>query len=497
MSTVRTIAKNTTVLAAAQAASYLLGFFYMVYTARSLEAAGFGILSFAAAITSIFSPLTDLGVSSLMVREAARDKSVASRYLAQGGFMKALLALITFGAIALTVFFGDYPSQTVQVVYLLTLSMVINAFTVMVNSVFYASEKMEYPALGQLLNAVLMFAGVMLAVRYDLNVVGFASLYVYASAVVLIYSLGALRWRFSSAMLRAASDLRIDLKFWKDTIRQAWPFAFAAIFASISYYTDSVMLSFMKGDEAVGWYNAAFRPVSTLAVIPIVYLSAVFPVMARLHTSSASSLQFIGRKSFHYMLVIAVPIAVGTTILAQRIITVIYGPDYVNSGPVLQVLIWSMAFIFPTFVFTNLLYSINRQMTAAKITAACALLNVILNAILIPKYSGTGAAIATVATQFAALTLCGIFCAKAGYGIPITSILALLFKIAVASAAMCILVLYFDSLILWVLIPMAALLYFAVLFFLRGIGTKEDVELVRAIICRKARDGAQNAETPR
>jgi len=185
------------------------------------------------------------------------------------------------------------------------------------------------------------------------------------------------------------------------------------------------------------------------------------------------------------MLVIAVPIAVGTTVLAQRIIAVIYGPDYVNSGPVLQVLIWSMAFIFPTFVFTNLLYSINRQMTAARITAACALLNVLLNAILIPKYSGTGAAIATVATQFAALTLCGIFCAKAGYSIPITSVLALLFKIAVASAAMCVFVLYCDSLILWVLIPLAAVLYFAVLFVVRGIGTKEDMDLLQAIVHQK------------
>ncbi len=485
MSTVRTIAKNTAVLAAAQAAGYLLGFFYMIYTARSLGVAGFGILSFATAITSIFSPLTDLGITSLMIREVARDKSVAPRYLAQCGLMRMLLAVITFGAIALTVFLGDYPRETVQVVYLLILSMVINAVTQLINSVLYASERMEYPALGQLLNAVLMFIGVMLAVRYDFSVLGFAALYVYASTAVLTYSIAVLRWKFSAVTPAAASVFNIDLTFWKDTIRQAWPFAFAAIFATISYYTDSVMLSFMKGEEAVGWYNAAFRPVSTLAVVPIVYLSAVFPVMARLHMSSASSLQFIGRKSFQYMLVIAFPIAVGTTVLADRIIAVTYGPDYGNSGQVLQVLVWSMAFIFPTLVLTNLLYSINRQMTAARITAACALLNVVLNAILIPRYSGTGAAIATVATQFAALTVCGILCARAGYGIPIVSILALLFKVAAASAAMCLLVLYFDSLILWVLIPVAALLYFAALFLVRGIGTSEDRELVRAIMIRQ------------
>jgi O-antigen/teichoic acid export membrane protein len=487
MSTVRTIAKNTTVLAVAQVASYLLGFFYMVNTARSLGAAGFGIISFAAAITSIFGPLADLGVSSLMIREIARDKSTARRYLAQMTLMKMLLAVATFAAIALTVFIGDYPWQTVLVVYLLAISLVVSSFTAMLCSVFNASENMEYPALGQFLNAALMFIGVMLAVRYHVSVVGFAFLYVYASVGVLIYSLAVLRWRFASSAPPLASISKPNFAFWKDTVRHAWPFAFVAIFMTISYSTDSVMLSFMKGDEAVGSYNAAYRPVSTLSVIPIVYLASLFPVMSRMYVSSSSSLRFMERKSFQYLLTMAVPIGIGTTVLAERIIWVIYGAGYGDSGPVLQVLVWSMVFSFPAYVLSNVLYSTNRQMAGAKIMAVCAVLNVALNAILIPKYSGIGAAIATVATQVSVLTLSGISCARAGYGISLPSLLALLARTAIASAAMWVFVLRFDSLILWALIPLAALLYFAVLFLVRGIGTKEDLELVRAVVRRQPR----------
>jgi len=46
MNTVKRIAKNTGVLLVSQIASYILGFFFIMYTARYLGAAGFGINPF-------------------------------------------------------------------------------------------------------------------------------------------------------------------------------------------------------------------------------------------------------------------------------------------------------------------------------------------------------------------------------------------------------------------------------------------------------------------
>jgi len=80
MNTVQRIAKNTGVLLASQIASYIIGFFFIMYTARYLGAAGFGInpfkkrlrkmlrISFALAFTGIFGVFSDLGLSTLTVR---------------------------------------------------------------------------------------------------------------------------------------------------------------------------------------------------------------------------------------------------------------------------------------------------------------------------------------------------------------------------------------------------------------------------------------------
>jgi O-antigen/teichoic acid export membrane protein len=61
MNTVQRIAKNTAVLLLSQIASYILGFFFIMYTARYLGAEGFGILSFALAFTGIFGVLVIWG----------------------------------------------------------------------------------------------------------------------------------------------------------------------------------------------------------------------------------------------------------------------------------------------------------------------------------------------------------------------------------------------------------------------------------------------------
>ena len=54
MNAVQRIAKNMTVLLFARIVSMLFGFFYVMYTARYLGPASFGILSFALALTDIF-----------------------------------------------------------------------------------------------------------------------------------------------------------------------------------------------------------------------------------------------------------------------------------------------------------------------------------------------------------------------------------------------------------------------------------------------------------
>jgi O-antigen/teichoic acid export membrane protein len=85
-----------------------------------------------------------LGLSTLTVREVARDKSLASKYLGNIAVMKIFLVITTFGLIALTINLLGYPEQAIKIVYLVALSVVFGVFSGMLNSIFQAYEEMEY-----------------------------------------------------------------------------------------------------------------------------------------------------------------------------------------------------------------------------------------------------------------------------------------------------------------------------------------------------------------
>jgi O-antigen/teichoic acid export membrane protein len=482
MSTVQRIAKNTTVLMIAQVASYLLAFFYMMYAARYLGAAGFGILSFALAFTGIFAVFGDLGLSPLTVREVARDKSLAPKYLANITLIKIILVVVTFGLIAMTINLTGYPEETIKVVYLLALSVVFGAFTQMFYSLFQAFERMEFQAIGQMLNAALLLGGVILVIKLGFGIIGFASLYVITNAIALGYSFAVMKLKFSNpAPAPAAKAIEFDWSFWKPAIKEALPFGLSTIFVTVFYWISTIMLSSMKGDAAVGWYNAAYRLVLVLLFIPGALGSAIFPVMSKFYVTSRDSLKFSFERSFKYLTILAIPIGVGTTLLARRFILAIFGAEYANSILALQILVWSSVFIFMSASFGNLFNSLNRQIIGTKIVGICCVANVVLNLILIPRYSLMGASVATLFTEFLSLAIGLIWSRQIGYSLFNRNSACVVAKVLISSALMGVFIVYFHNLKLQALVPLAALLYFAILYIVKG-ADKEDMNLIMGIV---------------
>lgn len=479
MSTVQRIAKNASLLLISRALSYLLAFFYTMYAARYLGAAGFGVLSFALAFAVILGIFADVGLHPLTVREVARDKSLASKYLANISVMKIVLAFVTFGLIALVINLMGYPQQTIIVVYLVGLSVIFMSFTQMFYSIFQAFERMEYQSLGRVLNATLMLVGVIFAIKYGFSVVGFACLFAISSIITLVYSFVVMRLKFSnSAPASATTTMEMDLGFWKSTIKEALPFFLAAVFSVIAFRIDMVMLSMMKGDVAVGWYSAAFRLIEVLIFIPAVFTAAIYPVISQFHISSQDSLKFAYQKVFKYLCILGVPIAIGTTILADRIILFIFQSGFAQSIIALRVLIWVIPFIFLTYMFGTVLASINRQLLAMKITLLCTVSNVGMNLLLIPRYSYTGAAIATVITGLIAFILYFHFLSKLVSKIQIHKLIV---RPVIASGVMAASLFLFSGINLLLLIPVAAIIYFAILLLLKTF-SKEDFNLFKRMV---------------
>ncbi len=333
---------------------------------------------------------------------------------------------------------------------------------------------MEYQSLGQILQGLLMFAGVFIIIEYGFGVLGFAFVYFLSSFIILLYIFIVYIWKFSSRM-------EIELDFWKPTLKEALPFGLTGISGMIYTYIDSVMLSLIHGNEVVGWYNAGYRLILVLLFIPAVINLSIFPKMSQYHISSKNSLMLINEKYFKLMLLIALPLGIGVTLLSNRIILLIFGADYLNSVIVLQIIIWTAVFTFAGAAFVKLFESINKQMIITKISAICVIVNIFLNLLLIPKYSYVGASISTTITEIILVGSIFAVTPKIGYGINYKKTLKIILKVLIASLIMGIFIWYFQSLNLLILVCLAILLYLIILCLIKGIDN-DDIALIKQII---------------
>lgn len=471
MSVARRIAKNTTVLFIAQIITYVIGFFITIYTINYLSVDSWGVLSTALALTGIMVVFMDMGLGTLTVREVARDKSLTQKYVNNTTVMKLILSISTFILTVVIVYILPYTEQTRIVVYLITISFIFNAFSGIFYSIFQSYEKMEYQSVDTILNSVVMLIGTLLAIYFKLDVMAFAMVYIAANSVNLVYCFIIYVWKFH------LPKMEVDLEFWKPTLKEALPLSITSIFAVMVFRVDTVMLSIMKGVEAVGFYNTAYRLMEALIFFPAVYTTSIFPILSVLYVSSQKPLKSAYEKSFKYLTILSLPIAVGTTLLADQIILLLFKSAYIPSILTLQIVVWVLPFIFVNYILGSLLTAMNRQYTVLKITMVSLALTIGLNLILIPGFSYLGAALVTVITEAVSVALSFFVVSKLVSRVKVHNVLI---KPALACLVMALFILYIKT-NLFLVIFISIIIYFAVLIALKTF-TPEDYDLFRQVL---------------
>ncbi len=474
MTTARKIAKNTSVLFIAQITSYILGFFITLYTARYLGAGGFGSIGIAISITGIFGVFADMGLSTLMIRDISRDKTITNKYITNIAVMRFLLVFLMVGLIIVTIRILGYSQLQNTIIYIITLSTIINAFAAIFTSIFQANEKMEYLSINIIFNSVLMLAGTLIGIHYHLDIIYFAAIYLISSTIVLIITSSIYFWKFS------IPKIEFDRSFWKPKLKEAWPFGITSLFMNIYFMINQIILSVMVGVVVVGYFRAAYSLIVVLLFVPVVLNAVIFPVMSKFYVTSKDYLRLAYEKYFKYATIIGIPLGVGTTILANKIILLVYGSQYLPAVIALQILVWSTVLIFMSSAFARLLEVSNRQLVLTKITAINALLNVILNIILIPKFSYVGASVVTVLTETSSLIIVLKVVTGMGYGLTRKDILNII-KVISASLVMAVSIIYFNYLNLFLLVAMSIVVYMVTLFLIKGFDD-EDFEIIRSIL---------------
>lgn len=387
------IASNLFSLTSAEIAKRLLGFFTLVYLGRILDKSGFGIIGFAAAFVSYFILAVNFGFSTYGTMEIAKDQRKISKFVNNIFSIRLLLAIFLSSILILYLLFSEKSIVTKYVILITGLNLFANALAL--NWVFQAVEKMQYIAIRQILSGLLSLIGVMIFVHSQDDVLIAASILTLSALIGNIWFIPIYQKMFAKIKLEFSFD------FWKELFRESFPLAFASIMIGIYYNLDMVMLGYMKPESDVGIYNAAYK-IFLLGTVPFqLIFSAYFPLISRVGLKDTEEFKSTMKNYAKFILGSGIVSGVVLLSFSERIILLVFGENYLASAVPLSILAMNVIVISINVFLGNPMMAWGKQKEYAMAITLGAVTNIILNFILIPKYSYIGAAFSTLLSEIA------------------------------------------------------------------------------------------------
>ncbi|MDR0912317.1 MAG: flippase [Methanobrevibacter sp.] len=473
MSFVKAIFKNSSWLLISQLTTSVLGYFWIILIARYLGVGDFGIVNFGLSFVGIMSIFMDIGISTYIVREISQHPENLSKLIGNAIPLKIILSLFSLMITILVLFILNKDYVTMEVCLIFILQSIIGSFSGLFSGVFQAFGKMKYTAISGIINSVLLLISVISAIYLNAGIFGVVVSYLIAVVVSSSYIFTQMRVKI------AKPKIQINPKFWKFLIISSVGFGLTAAFSTIYFMIDGVMLFSIMGDTANGIYSAAYKILGVLTTIYAVYTTVFYPYMSKFYAESKSLLKISYYKSIKYLLLITIPIIVGIVFYSKPIVGLIYGSGYNETALALNVLIWNVIFVFINGSSTTLLNSSYNEMNVMKINCIACIVNVVLNLILIPKYSYVGASLATIVTGCVLSILLAFLINKKLFKLEF-SIFKDISKIIVSTIVLAI-VLYFANLNIWIAIPVGIIVYFAMIFILKTFD-KDDIYILKEVL---------------
>ncbi len=468
------VAKNVISLAVADVVREFLALLLVVCIARYLGDVGFGKYSFAFAFTGLFLIISNMGFNDLLIRDVAQDRSKASAYLGNMIFIKCVLSLVLLIILFTTISLMHYPPDTTLAVYIVAIYITLSSFAHLFRSQFIAFERMEYASITSILEKIVIVVLGLAVLFAGYRLIAVVLAYLAAGVVDFLVSLYITIKRFTIPDLHISPDIR------KTVLRNIIPFGVVGIFATMYFQVDVVMLSFMKGDAVVGWYSAAYKLVGVLMIIPGWLTVSIFPALSSYYKTSSDSLKFAFERVFKYMLLLAVPLVAGTVLLADRIIELVYTPEFQMSVPALKILVWSFLFLSLSYVVLVGLYAVMKERLAAAIVVTFSVANIILNLLLIPTMGLIGAALASVITTGAFLIVSSACLHRELNPLQFGGVLP---KAVVSTGLMSLLIYYVHFLNILLLVPIGVIVYLSAFIVLNGFD-EYDWKMFRVVVGR-------------
>ena len=363
----------------------------MVWLARYLGPAQFGILNYSIAFVALFSTFALLGLEKIVVRELVGNPGLKEEILGTVFMLRlfggVVAVILTVGTISL-VRFDD--SLTRWMVGIISLGMLLQTFDT-IDCWFQSQVQSKYTVYAKGVAFIIANLGkvaliIMKAELIAFAWIGLAEMAIGAVGMVVVYRVSG----FSLGQWKGSFERGVGF------LKDSWPLILSGLTVMVYMRIDQIMIGEMLGDEQVGIYSSAVRLSEAWYFMPMIIVSSIFPSILQAKTRNQDQYLSSMQKLYYVMSWISISIAIPATFLRGPIINVIYGEGYRGADTVLAIHIWAGVFVYLGVASSQYLLAENLTRISFYRTLGGAVVNVLSNLYFIPRHGINGAAMATL-----------------------------------------------------------------------------------------------------
>lgn len=392
-------ASNTSWLFAEQILRSLSGILVGVWVARYLGPELFGVYSYSISFVVLFGAIAHLGLQVIVVRELVNKPDQQRTTLGTALYMQIIGAVVLILLIAAILPITSNDATTNLYILIIASGLIFQSFHV-IDFYFQSKVLAKYISICRLTQLAISSTLKIGLVIAEADLIYFVIVIVIDN-ITLAVALAYAYWKQKGAPFYRS----FDVDTFKYLLSESWPLMVASLVHIVYMRIDQVMIKEMMDVASVGVYSAAVRFSEAWYFVPVLIGQSLFPAI--INTKKNSQDLYIRRLQLLLNLMMAVSVVVGITLtfLSEFLVNFFYGSSYQGAGTVLSIQVWAGIFV-ASGVVANKWYIIEgHQKYNIYPTTAGAVLNIILNLVLIPKYGIIGSAVATLVSQFAASVL--------------------------------------------------------------------------------------------
>ncbi len=393
----KSIFKNISVLLVTRILAQILAFFSTLYISRKVGVQGYGKIGYVTSILIYLDMLANLGLENYAVREVSRDYSRLNFFISHVITMRLFVSFIIY-VILLVLGFTIFGLKTVFLLLLLyAFSLFFKSFSLIWT--FQALSRMEFIGLGQILNQGIYLVFVLYLVHSPNDL-----LLVPVAFNIGYFVLVAYTWIVHRHRIKHIA-IRVNFSRWKKMLQISLPIIGAYIVLRINWNVGMIILGSLGNQTAAGYFNAALKLLVLLMAIREILVTVHYPILSRFFKQDFQKLQRIMEFFIKIAVTIAMPIVLGGIIYRKEIILFLFKQKYLPAAQPLLFLLIGFGFMMINIVFPAGQNAFNRQDVYFKTSFQVAMVSVATNALFIPLYGATGAALSMAISEFVSLLL--------------------------------------------------------------------------------------------